>query len=92
MLKVCEVNCKKSEIIAQIVDFLPSECLHFWEDVTFQSEALKGRWGSCKPHQKVAECWIDPLQALKTIVWSFMHLGKQIQLIEISDILTYTPP
>ena len=92
MLKVCEVNSKISEIIDQIVEFLPPECLHFWVDITLQSDALKGRWGSRKPNQKAAECWIDPLQALKTIVWSFMHLGKQIQLIEISDILTYTPP
>ena len=68
MLKVCKVNIKISEIITQIVDFLPSECLHFLVDIAFQSEALKGRWGGCKPYLKVAECWIDPLQALKTIV------------------------
>ena len=92
MLKVCKVNNKISEINAKIVVFLPSECLHFWVGITFQSEAPKGRWGSCKPNQKVAECWSDPLQALETIVQSFIRFGKQIQLIEICDILIYTPP
>ena len=81
---------KISEIIVKFDDFSPSKLLHFWVDINFRSEALKGRWGWCKPKNKTGECCLDSLQPLETIVHNFIWSEKHFEETEICDILIYT--